>query len=68
VQDAGELVPLLRPFPADAMRAYPVGPQVSNPRNDGAGCLGPAEAAPHVALARPPGRSPFQAPAVGRRI
>ena len=25
--------------PADAMRAYPVGPLVSNPRNDGPACL-----------------------------
>jgi putative SOS response-associated peptidase YedK len=42
VQDAGALVPLLRPFPSDAMRAYPVGPLVNNPRNDGPGCLNPA--------------------------
>ena len=41
-QDAGELVPLLRPYPADAMRAYPVGPMVSNPRKDGPACLAPA--------------------------
>jgi putative SOS response-associated peptidase YedK len=41
-QDAGELVPLLRPFPPDAMRAYPVGPLVSNPRNDVPACLEPA--------------------------
>jgi putative SOS response-associated peptidase YedK len=34
-QDAAALVPLLRPFPSEAMRAYPVGPLVSNPRNDG---------------------------------
>jgi putative SOS response-associated peptidase YedK len=40
-QDAAALVPL-RPVPADAMRAYPVGPLVSNPRNDGPGCLEPA--------------------------
>jgi putative SOS response-associated peptidase YedK len=39
LQDAVELVPLLRPFPADAMRAYPVGSVVNNPRNDGPGCL-----------------------------
>jgi putative SOS response-associated peptidase YedK len=39
LQDAGELVPLLRRYPSDAMRAYPVGPLVSNPRNDGPGCL-----------------------------
>ena len=38
LQEAGELVPLLRPYPADAMRTYPVGALVSNPRNDGPGC------------------------------
>jgi putative SOS response-associated peptidase YedK len=40
-QDAAPLVPLLRPYPADAMRAYPVGPLVSNPRNDMPECLAP---------------------------
>jgi putative SOS response-associated peptidase YedK len=43
LQGAGELVPLLRPYPADAMRAYPVGPLVNNPRNDGPECLAPAQ-------------------------
>jgi putative SOS response-associated peptidase YedK len=38
-QDAGGLLPLLRPWPGEAMRAYPVGPAVSNPRNDGPACL-----------------------------
>jgi len=33
---------LLRPYPADAMRAYPVGTLVNNPRNDGPECLAPA--------------------------
>ena len=42
LQEAGELVPLLRPYPADALRAYPVGTVVSNPRNDGPACLEPA--------------------------
>jgi putative SOS response-associated peptidase YedK len=42
LQDAGALLPLLRPCPADAMRAGPVGPLVGNPRNDGPGCLAPA--------------------------
>ena len=41
-QDAAALVPLLRPYPADAMRAYPVGMTVNNPRNDLPGCLAPA--------------------------
>ena len=35
LQEAGELMPLLRPYPADALRAYPVGALVSNPKNDG---------------------------------
>jgi putative SOS response-associated peptidase YedK len=39
LQEVGELVPLLRPFPADALRAYPVGVLVNNPRNDRPGCL-----------------------------
>jgi putative SOS response-associated peptidase YedK len=42
LQGAAALVPLLRPYPAEDMRAYPVGPLVSNPRNDGPGCLTPA--------------------------
>ena len=40
-QDSAALVPLLQPHPADAMRAYPVGPLVSNPRNDVPECLAP---------------------------
>ena len=39
LQDTAEVVPLLRPFPPDAMRAYPVGLLVNNPKNDGPGCL-----------------------------
>ena len=39
LQEAGELVPLLLPYPADALRAYPVGALVSNPKNDGPACL-----------------------------
>jgi putative SOS response-associated peptidase YedK len=42
LQDAAALVPLLRPFPADAMRAYPVGSMVNSPRNDWPACLEPA--------------------------
>jgi putative SOS response-associated peptidase YedK len=41
-QDTAALVPLLRPYPADATRAYPVGPLVNNPRNDEPECLAPA--------------------------
>jgi putative SOS response-associated peptidase YedK len=39
LQDAAAVAPLLRPYSADAMRAYPVGPSVSNPRNNGPECL-----------------------------
>jgi putative SOS response-associated peptidase YedK len=42
VQGAAALVPLLRPCPSDAMRAYPVGQLVNNPRNDRPECLAPA--------------------------
>ena len=38
-QGAAAVAPLLRPCPADALRAYPVGPLVNNPRNDRPGCL-----------------------------
>jgi putative SOS response-associated peptidase YedK len=30
---------LLRPLPADRMEAFPVGPAVNNPRNEGPDCL-----------------------------
>jgi putative SOS response-associated peptidase YedK len=33
-QGAKQLTELLRPFPADAMAAYPVSDFVNNPRND----------------------------------
>jgi putative SOS response-associated peptidase YedK len=42
LQEAAGLGPLLRPYPADALWAYPVGPPVSDPRNDRPGCLAPA--------------------------
>lgn len=35
VTDTAAVMPLLRPYPADAMEAYPVGPAVSSARNDG---------------------------------
>jgi hypothetical protein len=41
-----------RPYPADAMRAYPVGSLVNNPRNDRPECLAPAQEAT-AAPARP---------------
>jgi putative SOS response-associated peptidase YedK len=42
LHNAAEVVPLLLPFPAEAMRAYPVGLMVNSPKNDGPGCLEPA--------------------------
>jgi putative SOS response-associated peptidase YedK len=39
VQEPGELAPVLRPFPADRMEAFAVGPTVNDPRNDGPECL-----------------------------
>jgi putative SOS response-associated peptidase YedK len=38
---AQELLPLLRPYPAEAMTASAVGRYVSNPRNEGPQCLAP---------------------------
>ena len=43
LQDAAAVVPLLRPYPSDAMRAYPVSLLVNNPRNDRPECLAAAE-------------------------
>lgn len=37
-----QLLPLLRPYPANAMVAYPVAPAVNSPRNDTATLLEPA--------------------------
>jgi hypothetical protein len=39
VQEPADLASVLRPYPADAMRAFPVGPTVKDPRNDGPECL-----------------------------
>ena len=40
-QDAEGLAWMLRPYRADAMRAYPVSPLVNSPKNDNARCLEP---------------------------
>ena len=40
-QDAQALAPLLRPFAADRMRAYPVSTWVNDPRHDDTRCLEP---------------------------
>jgi putative SOS response-associated peptidase YedK len=42
VQDAGEGVPLRRPYPTDALRPYPVSRLVNNAGNDRPECLAPA--------------------------
>ena len=39
VQDPADLAPMLRPFPADRMLAYPVLPLVNSPRHDDPRCL-----------------------------
>ena len=39
--DARDLVPLLRPYPADRLEAYPVSSLVSSPRNDGPALVEP---------------------------
>jgi putative SOS response-associated peptidase YedK len=38
---AAQLHALLRPYPAGAMEAVPVGRYVSDPRNEGPQCLAP---------------------------
>ena len=43
-KEQAELQHLLRPFPADKMRAYPISTYVNNPRNEGADCIAPAAA------------------------
>ena len=40
--DQAELLPLLRPAPADVMEAVEVGPLVNSPKNDGPECLASA--------------------------
>jgi hypothetical protein len=43
--------PVLRPYPADAMRAFPVSELVNDPKNDGPECLEPPTR-PRIAEAR----------------
>jgi len=42
VRSPEALSPLLKPFPADAMEAYPVGRSVNNPRTDDPSCIRPS--------------------------
>jgi putative SOS response-associated peptidase YedK len=37
-----ELLALLKPYPPDAMRVYPVRTLVNSPKNDVPECIGPA--------------------------
>jgi putative SOS response-associated peptidase YedK len=39
VQEPSALAPVLRPYPAEEMRAFAVVPTVNDPRNDGPECL-----------------------------
>jgi putative SOS response-associated peptidase YedK len=41
IQEVDRLQPLLRPYPAEAMTAYPVSTKVNNPANDHPECLAP---------------------------
>jgi putative SOS response-associated peptidase YedK len=41
VRDPERLQPLLRPYPADAMSAYPVSTRVNNPAHDSPDCIAP---------------------------
>jgi putative SOS response-associated peptidase YedK len=41
VEKGAELQALLRPYPAEAMTAYPVGLRVNSPRNNDADCVAP---------------------------
>jgi putative SOS response-associated peptidase YedK len=44
VADGGAVLPLLQPFPAERMEAYPVSTLVSSPQNDGPALVVPAPA------------------------
>jgi putative SOS response-associated peptidase YedK len=41
VQEPAELKPLLVPYPAEEMQAFPIGPFVNDPKHEGAECLAP---------------------------
>ena len=65
VQDPKRLLPLLRPYPAEAMAAYPVSTYVNNPRHEDPTCRAPiGEAVQGSNLSEPAGSaSPAVAPA-----
>ena len=39
IQDPAQLLPLLTPYPAEEMEAYPVSTTVNNPAHDGPECV-----------------------------
>jgi putative SOS response-associated peptidase YedK len=41
IEEPDRLQPLLRPYPPEAMTAYPVSPRVNNPANDSPACIEP---------------------------
>ncbi len=41
IRDPQHLSPLLQPYPAEEMEAFPVSPLVNNPKNDHASCIQP---------------------------
>ena len=41
VQGVDSLAPVLRHYPSEEMRAYPIGTRVNNPANDGPACIEP---------------------------
>jgi putative SOS response-associated peptidase YedK len=41
--DVDRILPLLKPYPSEAMTAYPVRPLVNNPANDSTACQSPAD-------------------------
>ena len=41
VEKGAELQALLRPYPAEAMTAYPVSLRVNSPKNNDASCIAP---------------------------
>ncbi len=43
IQEVDRLQPLLRPYPAEAMTAYPVSTRVNNPANDHPECVEPIQ-------------------------
>jgi putative SOS response-associated peptidase YedK len=48
ITNAEAVIDLLKPYPADQMRSYPVGPRVNNVANDDPECSTPVELAPTV--------------------